>query len=148
VAIKWRLDAKLTGPIVRSKPRHASSRYSMQESFLQAQAQPLVKLAQANMDLMTRFWSSREVTSQTTAKGTEPFQQATDSAMHFTQTRAFADLCQGMLNNYTAFLTEWSQRALTLASQAQAAWVLQAHEVSNDVIESTGAQARRARRAH
>jgi hypothetical protein len=119
----------------------------MQQSIMQAQAQPLVKLAQANMDLMTRFWSSRDVTSQTTAKQTELFQQATESAMHFTQTRAFADLCQGMLNNYTAFLTEWSQSALTLASQGPAAWVRQAHEASNDVIEPAGAQARRARRA-
>ena len=39
----------------------------MQDNLMQAQTQPFVKLAQANMDLVTRFSTSPEVTAQASA---------------------------------------------------------------------------------
>lgn len=119
----------------------------MQDSVMQFQALPFVKLVQANMDLLTRFWGSREVTPQATVKAGDLLQQATESTMHLMQTGAFANLCQGMLKNYTDFLMEASQGGVTIFSEAQAAWMRQAQEASNVVVDATEVQARRARRA-
>jgi len=115
------------------------------QDIIQAQAQPFFKLAQANMDLFTRFSTSPEVTAQATANASQLFQQATESAMKLMQSGAFAHVMQGMLKNYTEFLAELSQSAMAMMSQGQAALVRQAQEVTEGVIEATPVRARRAR---
>ena len=119
----------------------------MQDHVMQAQTQPFIKLAQANMDLLTRFSTSPEVTSQATANASHFFQQATDSAMKLMQSGAFAHMMQGMLKNYTEFLTELSHSGMALLAQGQAAVTRQAQEVKHDVIEAVEAGGRRARAA-
>ena len=57
--------------------------------------------------------------------------------MHLMQTGAFAHLCQGLLQNYAEFLTEASQGGVAIFSQAQAAWMRQAQEASNVVVDAT-----------
>ncbi len=119
----------------------------MQDHLMQTQTQPFVKLAQANMDLLTKFSSSPEVTSQATANATQMFQQASESAMKLMQSGAFAHLMQGMLKNYTEFLAEFSQGGMAMMSQGQAALLRQTQEATNSVIDASNAASKRARQA-
>ena len=113
----------------------------MQDNIMQAQTQPFVKLAQANMDLLARFSTS----PQATANASQLFQQASESAMKLMQSGAFAHMMQGMLKNYTEFLAELSQSGMAMLSQGQAAMNRQVHEATNNVIDATDARGRRAR---
>ena len=115
----------------------------MQENILQVQAQPFVKLAQANMDVLTQFSTSSEVTSQATENAGQLFQQATESATKLMQSGAFAHLMQGLLKNYTEFLAELGQSTMTMMSQGQAALMRQTQEATAGVIEATELRARR-----
>jgi hypothetical protein len=117
------------------------------QDVIQPQAQPFLKLVQANMDLFTRFSTSPEATAQATASASNLFQQATESAMKLMQSGAFAHLMQGMLKNYTEFLTELNQSVMAMMSQGQAALARQAQEVTDGVIDATEVRARRARHA-
>jgi len=114
---------------------------------IQSALQPLTKLTQANMDLITKFSASPEVTSQAINDAQKLFQQAQESAMKLAQSQAFAGLMQGFMQNYTEFLTEMSQSATTLFSQGQAAFVQQANEATSNVVEATQSGARRLRHA-
>ena len=62
----------------------------MQDYVMQAQTQPFVKLAQANIDLLTWFSNSLELTAQTTANASQLFRQASESAKKLLQSGAFA----------------------------------------------------------
>ena len=117
----------------------------MQDNLMQAQIQPFVKLAQANMELFTRFSTSPEVTAQASANASQIFQQASGSAMKLMQSGAFAHVMQGMLKNYTEFLAELSQSGMAMLSQGQAAVTRQVQEATDNVIDATEARGRRAR---
>jgi len=119
----------------------------MQDNVMQVQAQPFVKLAQANVELLTQFSTSSEVTSQAIANANQLFQQASESAMKLMQSGAFAHLMQGMFKNYTEFLTELSQSGMAMMSQGQAALTRQVQEATNEVIDATDVRARRSRQA-
>jgi hypothetical protein len=118
---------------------------TMQDNVVQAQIQPFVKLAQANMELLARFWTSQEVQSQATANASVLFQQASESAMKLMQSSASAQLVQGMLQNYTDFLGETYQSWMAMISQGQTALLQQAEEVTGNVIDVTTARGRRGR---
>ena len=115
------------------------------QDVIHAQMQPFYKLAQANMDLLTRFSTSPEVTAQATANANQLFQQAAESAMKLMQSGALAHVMQGMLKNYTEFLAELSQSGMAMMSQGQAALVRQAQEATEGVIDATTVRARRTR---
>lgn len=117
----------------------------MQTNLMQVQSQPFVKLAQANMELLTRFSTSPEVTAQASANASQLFQQASESAMKLMQSGAFAHMMQGMLKNYTEFLAEFSQSGMAMLSQGQAAMTQHVQEATNDVIDATAVRARRQR---
>lgn len=117
----------------------------MQDKLMQAQTQPFVKLAQANMDLLTRFSISPEVAAQAGANAGQLFQQASESAMKLMQTSAFMHVMQGMLKNYTEFLSDLSQSSLAMFSQGQATMTRQVQEATESVVEATAARSRRAR---
>ena len=117
----------------------------MQDTLMQAQVQPFVKLAQANMELFTRFSTSPEVAAQTSANAGQLFQQASGSAMKLMQSGAFTQMMQGMLKNYTEFLTELSHSGMAMLSQGQAAMTRQVQEATDNVIDATDARGRRAR---
>jgi hypothetical protein len=117
------------------------------QDVIQAQAQPFFKLAQANMDLFTRFSTSPEMTAQASANASQLFQQATESAMKLMQSGAFAQMMQGMLKNYTEFLAELSQSSMAMMSQGQAALTRQVQEATDNVVDATEVRARRARSA-
>jgi len=119
----------------------------MPDNVMPVQAQPFVKLAQANMDLLTEFTTSPEVTSQATANASQLYQQATESAMKLMQSGAFAHLMQGMLKNYTEFLTELSQSWMVTLRQGQDALAEQVQQVAEGVTDVAEVRARRSRRA-
>jgi hypothetical protein len=117
----------------------------MQDNLMQAYAQPFVKLAQANMELITRFSTSPEVTAQASANASQLFQQASESGMKLMQSGGFAHLVQGMLKNYTEFLTDIGQGGMAMLTQGQAAMTRQVQEATHGVIEAAQTQGRRAR---
>lgn len=102
----------------------------MQDSIMQAQTRPFVKLAQGNMDLLTRFSTSPEVTSRAMSNAGQMFLQASEMAIELMRTGAFARMVQGMLGNYVVYLTEVSQGGLALASQGQAEMMRQMRQCS------------------
>jgi hypothetical protein len=103
--------------------------------------QPFVKLAQANMELLTKFSLSPEAVSQSAVL----MQQAQQAAASLAQSNAFAQLTQGMLKYYTEFMTEWGQSAMATLAQGQAAMVARAQEVTGNVVDAADARARRSR---
>ena len=117
----------------------------MQSNIMQTQAQPFLKLVQANMDLLTQFSTSPEVTSQTTTNASQLFQQGPAFAMKFMNSGAFAQLMQGMMKNYTEFMTELGQSTMAIASQGQAALLQQTQEATDSLAEATEPRGRRAR---
>jgi hypothetical protein len=119
----------------------------MQDHVIQAQVQPFIKLGQANMELLTRFWSSPEVQSQAAANASALFQQASTSAIKLMQSGASAALVQGMLQNYTEFLGEMYQSWMSMMREGQTALLHQAEEVTGNVIDVTAARGRRGRQA-
>jgi len=116
----------------------------MQDNLMQAQTQPFVKLAQANMDLLTRFSTSPEVTAQASANASQMFQQASESTMKLLQSGAFAQMMQGMLKNYSDFLTELSHSGMAMLNQGQASMNRQMQDATNSVIDATEVRGRRA----
>jgi uncharacterized membrane-anchored protein YhcB (DUF1043 family) len=120
---------------------------TMQDNVMQVSVQPFFKLAQSNMELLTRFTTSPEVTAQATADASNLLQQATESATSLMRSGAFANLMQGMWKNYTDFLTEFSRGSLTLMTQGQETLMRQAQDVTAGVVDATEARARRSRQA-
>jgi hypothetical protein len=120
---------------------------TMQDNIMQVQAQPFVKLVQANMDVLTRFSTSPEATSQAAANLSQLFQQATGSATYLMQSGAFAHMVQGLMKNYTEFLSEFGQSAMAMMSQGQAALLRQTQEATDGVTEATDVRGRRTRQA-
>lgn len=119
----------------------------MQDQFMQASIQPYFKLAQANMDLLARFSTSPEVTAHAGANASQIFQQASDSALKLMQSGAFAQMMQGMLKNYTEFVTELNQSGMAMLSQGQALMTRQVQEATDGVIDAADARVRRTRQA-
>lgn len=119
----------------------------MQDNLMQAQMQPFVKLAQSNLELFTRFSTSPEVTAQAGANAGQLFQQASESAMKLMQSGAFSQMVQGMLKNYTDFLTDLGQSGFAMLTEGRAAMTRQAQDAAEVVIDATDARGRRARQA-
>jgi hypothetical protein len=117
----------------------------MQDKLMQAQTQPFVKLAQANMELLTRFSVSPEVAAQAGANASQLFQQASESAIKLMQASAFVHVMQGMLKNYTEFLADLGQSGMALVSQGQATMTRQVQQATEDAVEAAGTRGRRAR---
>ncbi len=109
--------------------------------------QPLTKLAQANMELVSKFSTSPEVISQAINDAQKLFQQSQESAMKLANSQSFAELIQGFMKNYTEFLAEMSHSATAIFSQGQATFVQQANEATSNVVDATQSGARRLRHA-
>ena len=116
-------------------------------AIFQSALQPFTKLTQANMELVTRFAASPEVTSQAINDAQKFFQQAQQSAMSLAQSQAFAGMMQGFMKNYTEFLTEMGHSATAMFSQGQASFMQQASEATSNAVEAAQTGARRLRSA-
>lgn len=118
----------------------------MQSDVMHVQVQPFIKLAQSNMELWTRFSTSSDVTSQMTANASELLQKTSSSATKLMSSGAFAQLVQGMMQNYMDFLGEIGQGSMQMLSAGQAEFARQAQEAASAVIEAP-ARGRRSRQA-
>ena len=119
----------------------------MQDTAIAMSTQPFTKLAMANMDVFARFATSPEVMSEATASAGQLFQQAAASSMKLMQSGAFASLMQGMLKNYTEFLTEFSQGSMAMLGQVQEAAGRQVQGATQDVFDMTETRRRSQRTA-
>ena len=107
--------------------------------------QPFVKLAQSNVELWSRFTQSPEVMSEATRNMNTFFEQAQTSATGLARSHAFTSLIQGMMKNYTDFVSELTQSTYAMMSQGQAAFLQQTQEATAQVIDAADARSRRAR---
>jgi hypothetical protein len=119
----------------------------MLDNVMQAQTRPFIKLAQSNMELLTRFSTSPEVMSQAAANASQMFQMTTESAMRLMQTGAFAQMMQGMFQNYTEFLTELAQSGMAVMTEGSAAMSRHVEDATSSVVDATEARGRRNRQA-
>lgn len=118
----------------------------MQDNAMQAAFQPYVKLVQSNMELLGRYSMSPEAMSQAMANAQSLFTPGQGASPAFlAQSPAFAELAQGMIRNYTEFMTEVAQSSIALLAQGQAAWIQQAQQASEGVAHVTEVRSRRAR---
>jgi hypothetical protein len=109
--------------------------------------QPWVRLAQSNMELFSRFASSPEVAGEAMRAMQGFVEQTWASAAALGHSRAVAELTQGLIRNYTEFVTELSQGAYALIGQAQVTLLQHTQEAANNVIEAATARAGRMRYA-
>lgn len=119
----------------------------MKDHFAQPAFQPFVKLAQSNMELLTKFSSSPEVMSQSMATAQSLVQQGQESAMNLIRSNAFGHMAQGFIKNYTEFLMELGQSTMTVFTLGQAAMMRQAQDATTNVVDASTVAARRARQA-
>ena len=120
----------------------------MRSNIVQAEVvQPFMKLAQSNMELWSKFSQSPEVMSEATRNMTSFFEQAQTSATGLARSHAFTDLMQGMVKNYTDFVSELAQSAYAIMSQGQATFLQQTQEATAHVIDAADARSRRPRQA-
>jgi uncharacterized membrane-anchored protein YhcB (DUF1043 family) len=117
----------------------------MQDNAMQAQTQPYLRLMQANIELLTRFWTSPEVASQLTASASSLYQRAGASAMALMHSGASANLLQGMIQNYIEFLAELSRSLLATFSEGQTVVLRQTQENTSNVVDAITANGRRVR---
>jgi hypothetical protein len=97
--------------------------------------QPYVKLAQSNMELWNRFAFSPEIQAEAARNVQALVEQAQTSAAHLMQSQAFAGLVQGLMKNYTEFVSELGQATYSIASQGQAALLQRTQEMTANVID-------------
>ena len=106
----------------------------MPDDIMQTAMQPYLKLVQGNLELLTKFSTSPEVVAQAAASAQSLLRQGRESAASLMQSNAFAQLVQGMLKNYTEFLTELGQVGKALLTQGQAAMVRQVHDAAGQAV--------------
>jgi len=105
--------------------------------------QPFVKLAQANMELVTRYAWSPEVFSEALRTPQLLFEQNHLSFAKLAQSNPFLELMQGLMQNYTEFLGELSRSTYALMSHGPASFMQQAFEAGGNVVRMAGSGGRR-----
>jgi len=106
----------------------------MQEHPFQPLLQPWLKLAQNNLARMNRFSFAPEVVSQAMAQSQNLFHQMVETSTRLTHSNAYAELVQGLMRNYSEFLSELGQGSMAVLSAGQADWLQQAQQ-AGQVIE-------------
>jgi hypothetical protein len=120
----------------------------MQSNIVQTEAiQPFVKLAQSNMELWSKFSQSPEVMAEATRNVKSFMEQAQTSTASLAGSNAFTGLMQGMVKNYTDFVSELTQSVYAMMSQGQATFLQQTQAAASNVIDAADARTRRSRHA-
>jgi hypothetical protein len=109
--------------------------------------QPFVKLTQSNTELLSRYATSPEVTTQALQVAEGLMRQMQDAALKLSNSNAFGNLAQGLMNNYLHFWTDLTQSLVAGFSQGQSSLMRQAEAVTSEAIDATRANVRRARQA-
>ena len=119
----------------------------MQDTLIQPVTQPFFKLVRANMDLLGKFSPSSASFLQTLTDVQRLSHQGQGSMANLVQSKGFAELMQGMLKNYTEFMTEVGQNTLAMLAWGQQATTRQVQDGSEKVIDAADALARRSHKA-
>jgi hypothetical protein len=118
----------------------------VQNDLIPPGMQPFVKLVQNNMALLTRFSMSPEAISQATANAQRVAKgEAPAVGSDLLQSNALAELMQGMIRNYTEFITELGQSGMAMLAQGQAAMMQKVQDANESVVEATHEGRRRGR---
>ena len=116
----------------------------MQTNLVQAEViQPFVKLAQSNMALWSQFSLSPEAMSEATRGMKSFWEQSQTSTANLARSQAFTALMQGMVKNYTDFVSELTQSTYSMMSQGQATLLQQTQDATAQVIDASEARKRR-----
>jgi hypothetical protein len=92
--------------------------------------QPFINLAQANMALLAKY-ASPEVMTQAMNQVQAAMKQGSGAQIPMPQSAtAFAELAQGMMENYARFMNEIAQSGMALWTQGQSALVQQMQDVA------------------
>jgi hypothetical protein len=82
--------------------------------------QPFINLVQANMALLSKYAMSPDAMSQAMAQFQAAMTQGPGAAKSVPQSAtAFAELAQGLADNYTRFMSELAQSGMSLLAQGQ-----------------------------
>ncbi len=119
----------------------------MQNATAETMMQPFMKLAQSNTELLTRFATSPEVTTQATKFAESLMQQMQEMATQLSHSSAFCTLAQGMMSNYMEFWRDLSESMTAGLTHGQSALMQQTEVAANRAIDMTQATVRRARQA-
>ena len=93
--------------------------------------QPFINLVQANMALLSKYAMSPDSMFNAMAQLQAAMTQGPGALSAPQSANAFAELAQGMMENYTRFLSELTQSGMSVLAQGQDA-------VSRAVSESGG----------
>ena len=109
----------------------------MPDDIMQTAMQPYIKLVQGNLELVAKLSTSPEALAQAAAVAQSLLQPGPESAARLMQSNVFMQLVQGMLKNYTEFLTEVGQVGKDMLAQGQAAMTRQVQEISERIVEGS-----------
>jgi hypothetical protein len=132
---------------VTDPPSHQIKDTLMNTAATDTMMQPFVKLTQSNTELLSRYATSPEVTTQVVQVAEGLMRQMQDAALKLSNSNAFSNLAQGLMNNYLHFWTDLSQSLVAGFSQGQSSLMRQAEAVTSEAIDATQANVRRARQA-
>jgi hypothetical protein len=107
--------------------------------------QPFMDLMQANMALLAKYAMSPDGIT-TMGQVRAAMTQGPSASAAPTQTPSMlAELAQGMMQNYTRFMTDLAQSGMAALAQGQAAMIQQVQDVADPASE--GGRSRRSTRA-
>jgi hypothetical protein len=131
LVMRWRSAHRLLHVRSPERRRHHAG------DIMQTAMQPYIKLVQANVELLARFFTSPESVAQAAALAQSFLQPGQESAARLMQSNVFMQLVQGMLKNYTEFLTEVGQAGVAMLTQGQAAVMRQMEGASGHVFAAS-----------
>jgi hypothetical protein len=114
---------------------------------VQATVQPFIKLMQANMELLNKFTGSLDLSTPAGSQAANPIQAAQDTLAKMMQSTAVMSLVQGLMKNYSDFITEFGQQGAALMSQTQETLHQQTREAADHVMDATQSRVRHVRSA-
>jgi hypothetical protein len=81
--------------------------------------QPFINLVQANMALLSKYAMSPDAMSKAMVQMQAAMTQGPGALVMPQSATAFAELAQGMLENYTRFMAELAQSGMSAFAQSQ-----------------------------
>jgi maltoporin len=130
--------------LARVQPRSELERNTMPD--MTNPLQPFMDLMQANMALLAKYAMSPNDVTQAMAQVRAAMTQGPGASAAPNQTPAMlAELAQGMMQNYTRFMTDLAQSGMASLSQGQSAMIQQVQDVADSASE--GGRTRRSTRA-
>ena len=108
----------------------------MQDPVTSNPMQPFINLVQNNMALLAKYATSPEAMVQAIAQVQAAMMQGPGAAAKpLPQSAAFAELAQGMMENYTHFMSEMMQSGMAMFMQGQGAMLEQAQNAADAASE-------------